>query len=408
MKITKTICNACAGLAVFICITACGGSDDSKSESIEFAVMPTTITLNDNGSSTINVSSSAEWYVSTVTESWLTATPQNGKGRGTVTLTASENNTKSTRTAQVVITEVSTSKSAVVNVSQQPATPRIESDKSTLSFTSEGGEETIVVTSNQAWTVESSEAWCTVSPRMGSGNASVAVGVKQNATLTSRTATITIKSVDNSLQPVKVQVTQEGVAFSVSPLNVTIGENLTSSITIKTSSQWSVTNITGSWLTVTPVSGKGDATLTLKAVGPNNTRETKTVEVEITENSAALVQTVKVSQLPAPPTLQADNNSLSFTCNAGEKTVQITSNRNWTATSNASWCTVSPRTGSNNGSLKVTVIANEALTSRSAVITITPDDSNLSPLTIQVSQQEYVETKPGENDNNTPQYSRKK
>ena len=408
MKIIKTISNVWAGLAV-VCLIACssGGGDD-KADITPFSVTPLTVTLNDEGVATVSIKSGTDWNVSTFTESWLTATPVNGHGNATITLKAlGENITRQARTAQVVIIESGTAQSAVVNVTQQPPTPRLLADRSTLSFTSSAGEETVNVSSNQSWTVESSASWCTVTPRMGAGNGSLTVKVTQNASLTSRTATITVKSVDTSLQPVTVQVSQEGVAFTISPLNVTLSDALSSTITIATTSDWYVSNVSENWLTVTPVSGRGNGTVTLKAVGLNNTGATRTARVEIVEGSASLTQTVNVSQLPAPPTLQADASSLSFTCNEGGKTVMITSNVSWTATSNVSWCTVSPHAGTGNGSLQVTVTTNEALTPRTATITITPGNSSLAPLTLQVTQQEYVEVKPGEGDNTTPQYSRK-
>ena len=403
--ITKTTYSVLAGLAIVLGIAACGGDDEK--ESIEFAVTPITTVLNNDGTATVNVKSGAEWSITMITENWLTASPQSGKGNGTVTLKAATD-TKSTRTAQVVFTESGTSKTVVVTVSQQPPLPKLETDKSSLSFTSAAGEATVQITSNQTWTIESNDTWCKVSPRTGSGNGSMKVEVTQNATLTPRSTTIIIKPADSSLQSITLQVNQDGVAFTVSPLNVTLDENYTSTISIKTTSRWSITNISDSWLTVSPVSGNGDATVTLKAVGPNNSKTTRTVDVEITENSASLVQTVKVSQLPAPPTLRVDKDELSFSCNEGKETIEIASNIGWTVTSSASWCTVSPRQGNDNGTITVQVTANEALTARTTNIIITPDDTSLSPITIPVKQKEYVEVKPGENDNTTPQYSRKK
>jgi hypothetical protein len=46
------------------------------------------------------------------------------------------------------------------------------------------------------------------------------------------------------------------------------------------------------------------------------------------------------------------------------------SNINWTASSNASWLTVIPSSGSNNGTLYVTAAANTANNSRTATVTV--------------------------------------
>lgn len=406
MKITKTICNLWTVLTLMSCLTACGG-DDKKEESSALSVTPLVVTLNDSGTATVNVTAVEAWTVGAITESWLTATPSAGNGNGTITLKAQgDNTTKQARTAQVVI--ATATQSVIVNVTQQPPTPRLSIDPASLSFDNNGGEESLRVSSNVSWTVESPDAWCSPSVHMGSGNADLKVTVLKNASFQSRTSTLTIKPLDNSVQAVRVTVSQEGVNFSVAPLSVTIGENLTATVTLSTSSQWSVTSVSDNWLTVTPVSGKGDATLTLKAVGLNNTGTIRTATVELTEGSALLTQTVSVSQLPAPPTLQTDVGTLAFTCNESERSIVITSNVGWTAASNAAWCVVTPSSGTNNGTVKVRVTTNEALTPRTAKVTITPSNSSLSPVTIPVSQQEYVEVTPGENDNPTPKYSRKK
>ena len=57
---------------------------------------------------------------------------------------------------------------------------------------------------------------------------------------------------------------------------------------------------------------------------------------------------------------------------AGSASVGVTSNVSWTASSNAtSWCTVTPASGSNNGTLSINYTANTTITSRSATVTVT-------------------------------------
>lgn len=70
------------------------------------------------------------------------------------------------------------------------------------------------------------------------------------------------------------------------------------------------------------------------------------------------------------PIIKTDKSSLTFDATAGSQTVTITSNVNWTASSDQSWLSVSPTSGSNDGVLTVTTQANPG-EPRSATITLT-------------------------------------
>ncbi|HYC86624.1 MAG TPA: BACON domain-containing carbohydrate-binding protein [Chryseosolibacter sp.] len=69
-------------------------------------------------------------------------------------------------------------------------------------------------------------------------------------------------------------------------------------------------------------------------------------------------------------TLAISPASLQFAASGGSQTVTVTSNVSWTVTSNASWLTVSPLTGTNNGTFLATAASNPG-GARTAVITVT-------------------------------------
>ena len=77
--------------------------------------------------------------------------------------------------------------------------------------------------------------------------------------------------------------------------------------------------------------------------------------------------------------------SFAASADAEGKGITVTSNEAWTATSNASWCKVSPSSGTNNGTVTVTVTANTSSNSRTATITITGSSSR-DAVTISVVQ----------------------
>jgi len=78
--------------------------------------------------------------------------------------------------------------------------------------------------------------------------------------------------------------------------------------------------------------------------------------------------------------------SLSFSSLAGSKVLIITSNTDWTVTDNADWLTVSSASGSNNGTLTVSVTRNTGV-SRSGIIVVRGCDRSIS---INVQQDEIT------------------
>ena len=67
-----------------------------------------------------------------------------------------------------------------------------------LSFSATSETKSISVTSNDLWTVTSSESWCTVSPSEGSNDGTVKVTVSKNES-DSRSATITVKGTNSGI-----------------------------------------------------------------------------------------------------------------------------------------------------------------------------------------------------------------
>jgi hypothetical protein len=81
---------------------------------------------------------------------------------------------------------------------------------------------------------------------------------------------------------------------------------------------------------------------------------------------------------PAPdpviePSLSVSPESISAAAAAGSYSIAVTSNTTWTATVNAAatWCTVSPATGTANGAVTVNVVENATVENRTATATLT-------------------------------------
>ena len=91
-----------------------------------------------------------------------------------------------------------------------------------------------------------------------------------------------------------------------------------------------------------------------------------------------------------PNVLSVSPSTLSYTAAGESKTVTVTSNVSWTASSSASWLTISPASGSNNGTITAVAAANTSTSQRTATITVSGTGVNAQ--TISVTQAGETQT----------------
>ena len=88
-----------------------------------------------------------------------------------------------------------------------------------------------------------------------------------------------------------------------------------------------------------------------------------------------------------PPSLTTDIDHATIAKEAGQQTIAITTNVEWTATTNASWLTINPASGNNDATLTLSATANNAEEARIAEVTIIASNHNaLSPIVITITQ----------------------
>lgn len=182
---------------------------------------------------------------------------------------------------------------------------------------------------------------------------------------------------------------------------------ITCTINVSSNENWTATSDATSWCIVSPASGSSLGTITV-SVSANSSTASRTAHITVTGEESGNKTTVTLTQAGSTPvsTLTVDKSSLSFGYLGGSGSFNISSNTSWTVTSNnSSWCTISPASGSNNGSVTVTVSENTASSDRSAIISVS--GGNISR-TVTVTQGHQEANVPGEDDNPLPQYSKRK
>ena len=133
-------------------------------------------------------------------------------------------------------------------------------------------------------------------------------------------------------------------------------------LALKSNGEWNIAP-TEDWVVVSPMSGKGDATLTL-SVGTNTVEEARTTEIKATtkDNTATFTLTQNAAAPdpgPGPdpePEYYLTVTPKEYECGSsgGEFTVEVLSNINWIVTT-PQWITCSQTEGSNNATLTLTV-----------------------------------------------------
>lgn len=141
------------------------------------------------------------------------------------------------------------------------------------------------------------------------------------------------------------------------------GEKIT--IDITATGAWTVTS-SETWCSPDQTSGENNAKLTV-TVGPNTSAYDRTAKLSI--KGAKETQTISITQ--QGNRLEVSSNAFpNVSSEAGQVTIDVTSNTSWTVTSNETWCTVDQATGKNDATLTVSLTANTGQSNRTAKLSI--------------------------------------
>ena len=274
-------------------------------------------------------------------------------------------------------------------------------------FTSAGGTGSVAVSVARecTWSAASAAPWITVTAgQEGQGEGTVTFRIGEN--------------VDPSVRRGSLNVAQQAVqlAQEAAPCRYTVGAAETSapatggdlSIDIRTHAlcSWSVAS-SADWMSVSPNSGRGDATVHVSVVA-NTSTTPRSAPVTVAGQSVTLSQAPRATPPPAPAppapapptpapptpappaptpppptpppptpppvqcTFQLVSASLSVPAEgiSGSVRIRTTSVCSWTATSSAGWVVVNTPSGSGEADVRFTVAENFSPASRSATLTI--------------------------------------
>ena len=334
---------------------------------------------------TLSFSTNVAWSA-TVSADWLTISPSSGEaGKNSVKVEVEENRTGQPRSATITISDKESMQKVSVTVRQETLKASLTVSPESLEFSANKGEEMLNVTSNTDWVITKDAEWITLDSDKGKGLATIAAGVTENTSLTSRTGSITVSTSDGSVKKT-VSVRQSGAAVvfsvdknehSVAAAGGDFSVKVTRNIGYKINSQ-------PEWVKQTGKASSGNVdTYTFTAEANTSTEAREGVIVFCNDNNECIQVTVK--QAGAKASLSVSPAELTFTANTESKSLDVTSNTAWTAASGASWAKLNKTNGSGNAQIAVTAEENTAITQRSATITIKTADGKATA-TVKVTQ----------------------
>lgn len=329
------------------------------------------------GSTTFNVTANAttSWTV-TSNATWCTATG-GGTGNGTITANYTENPSVTPRIATITATPSGGLLAQTVTVTQAEAPPALTVMPPNQSVPAPAGTTTFNVTSNTDWTVVSNATWCTVTTS-GTGNGVITANYSENISVTQRIATVTVTV--TGLAPVAVTVTQDGAAptLGVVPPNQDVPAPAgNTSFNVTSNTNWSAVSDAG-WCTVTG-SGSGNGMLSADYL-ENLTVLQRIAHITVTVSGIPPV-VVTVTQSGATPMIAVAPLNRTVSPMPGTTDFSVSSNTDWTATSDSAWCVVTPG-GSGNGTIVANYSENPYYIQRVATITVVASGAPVQQVTV--------------------------
>ncbi len=215
-----------------------------------------------------------------------------------------------------------------------------------------------------AWTAGSDADWLDITGGVsGSGNGTVSYLVDANPSTAQRIGRLTIAGKTFSF-------TQAGApcAYSLSPASRSVTTAATSGsvgVTAGTGCAWTAAS-SGSWLTVSSGGrGSGNGTIGYN-VAANTLPSARTATISVGTASFSVTQSGSCSYVLSPTT-----QTVTAAATTGSVTVTAASGCSRTASSSASWLTVTAgATGSGNGTVNYSIAANSSSAARSATLTV--------------------------------------
>lgn len=328
------------------------------------------------------ISSNIDWNLS-ADQNWIVCNKKTGNGNSEISISNLANTTTKERTGTITITGLNVQPVTITVVQQ--AMPYSKVDLQTVYIDKEKNSlRGIEIETNQLWTASTTSEWLTVNTLNGVGSGIISLQTSEaNPNPHQRSAIVTITMADaTTINVTVIQRPTHILSISASHLTVNAAKGSKAIVPVICSTDWTAVS-NQSWLSVSALSGTGDNTFEFTAA-ENTSFESRFATV-IISTTEVYSDTVFIEQLGAIRMLSANKNEIQLDSTANSTgQIEIESNVTWTATTTATWLSVSPSSKLGNQTITITAQGNRASVQRSAIITIAGEGTE--PVTITVTQ----------------------
>lgn len=306
------------------------------------------------------------WNIS-CDQSWCRLSSSSGKSESTLSFTVSENVSALERTAKLTI--VAGTLTQEINIVQQSRTAILTVSSNAFSVDATKNSYTFAITSNMNWTVASDQSWCAISTPTGSNNGTVSFSVSENTSASERVATILVTS-GNVRQQIKITQAGQSKTLTVSRNSFTFGpERGSGEFSIISNTSWTVSS-DQTWCNVSLSSGSNNKTISFTLAANTSTQSRVAIIRVETSSKSIQVTVVQEGMTTVIPNLSVFPESLSVTASDQTSSFSISSNTNWSVSSDQIWCVPSLTSGNGDKTITLSFSKNESSTKRTAIILV--------------------------------------
>lgn len=288
----------------------------------------------------IHVSTNIIWSASS-DQDWIVLRPSTDTNM--LQIEVLENLSDNSRLGKVYLNSASEGINISFSISVvQSAASTPQTDLNTLTFSCSGSAYLLNINSEVAWTAQTSESWIQITPSKGNaGISTIVVETAPNNSTNLRTGVITFYI--GNTERLAINVTQEGMYVKLAPTSLTFtAEAQEQKISLSSNIAWEIVN-KPDWLTISPSSGDGDATLSLIVPDYWETVERNGILTLAAKNNSEAYSSVTITQVGR--SVGNIISELYINVDGGESSVNINTNGRWNANTDVDWLSLSPKEG---------------------------------------------------------------
>lgn len=333
------------------------------------------------GTYEVTVTSNCDWTVSLQSD-WVSCSPTSGSNNGIVTITVIPVAGEINGSRQTSVVFASEETEAILNVIQTAMLQiPVQIDPDQCDFEYEGGVRTVNVTCEGNWTAATEADWISLSVSSGSGNSQVNLTVAANGAFHPRSSFVCFTSETGNTAMLVVRQEAIDVVLEVTPSSFQFGkEGGEGTIIVRCDIEW-VFDFDDTWMSVTPSSGTGDATVTL-TVAPNTISTPRSGSIMI--KAGEQVAEIFVSQEAGDeaPMAVVEPSTLYPAYIGGLQHLELTSNVSWYLQA-SNWITLLTSSGNGNASFDIVVDNNLQPLARTGYVNVMYNGQVLTTVSVE-------------------------